>query len=53
MDGERLSDIVSRKSVVNTDLASGPPRDDVVNRLLKSYMNLSKVGPSLVTRFIL
>ena len=35
MDGERLSDIVSRKSVVNTDLASGPPRTDVVNRLFK------------------
>ncbi|MBO90999.1 MAG: hypothetical protein CMM27_03700 [Rhodospirillaceae bacterium] len=35
MDGERLSDIVSRKSVVNTDLASGPPRNDVVNRLFK------------------
>ena len=35
MDGERLSDIVSRKSVVNTDLASGPPRDDVINRLFK------------------
>ena len=35
MDGERLSDIVSRKSVVNTDLASGPPRNDVINRLFK------------------
>ena len=29
-DGERIADFVDRKTAINTDLASGPPRADVV-----------------------
>jgi len=35
MDGERLPDIVERKTAISTDLASGPPRHDVSGRLFK------------------
>jgi len=31
--GEKLGDIVARPTAVNTDLTSGPPRDDVEKRL--------------------
>lgn len=34
-DGERIADFVDRKTAINTDLASGPPRADVVGRLFK------------------
>ncbi len=32
-DGERIADIVERRNVVDTSLASGPPRSDVLGRL--------------------
>ena len=35
MDGERIADFVNRETAINTDLTSGPPRHDVVNRLFK------------------
>lgn len=35
MDGEAVSDHVNRKTAINTDVASGPPRSDVVGRLFK------------------
>ena len=34
-DGERIADFVDRKTAINTDLASGPPRSDVFGRLFK------------------
>ena len=34
-DGERIPDFVDRKTAINTDLGSGPPRSDVVGRLFK------------------
>ena len=34
-DGERIADFVDRKTAINTHLASGPPRSDVVGRLFK------------------
>ena len=34
-DGERIGDFVDRKTAINTDLASGPPRSDVIGRLFK------------------
>ena len=35
LDGERLDDIVQRKTAIDTALASGPPRSDVTGRLFK------------------
>ncbi|MBH68093.1 MAG: hypothetical protein CMM58_07060 [Rhodospirillaceae bacterium] len=35
LDGERLPDIVNRKTAINTNIASGPPRADVIGRLFK------------------
>jgi len=35
MDGERIGDFVQRKTAIDTPLASGPPRSDVVGRLFK------------------
>ena len=35
MDGEQIGDIVERKHAVDTGLASGPPRFDVVGRLFR------------------
>ena len=35
MDGERIGDIVQRKHAIDTGLASGPPRFDVVERLFR------------------
>lgn len=35
MDGERIGDIVERRNTIETDLASGPPRSDVLGRLFK------------------
>ena len=42
MDGERIADFVNRETAINTDLASGPPRHDVVNRLFKDLEEPTK-----------
>ena len=42
MDGESVGDIVQRKTTINTALASGPPRSDVINRLFKDLEEPTK-----------
>ena len=42
MDGESVGDIVQRKTAINTALASGPPRSDVINRLFKDLKEPTK-----------
>ncbi len=42
MDGERIPDFVERKNAIDTGLASGPPRSDVIGRLFKDLNEPTK-----------
>jgi pimeloyl-ACP methyl ester carboxylesterase len=37
LDGEALDEIVHRKTAVNTELTSGPPREDIATRLFGNF----------------